>query len=69
MSVSLSYFRVYTCIFAATVLFFGSARAKDREDYDLTLAELTEQLASTTNPKDRAVPMAHTCLESLLLVC
>lgn len=39
--------RIAACGIRATVQFFGSARAKDREDYDKTHAELTATLRAT----------------------
>ena len=46
-----------------TGLFFGSARSKDREDYDLTLAELTEELAAVKSPEEAVVR----CIRLLML--
>jgi len=43
----------------ASVLFFGSARAKDREGWEKAVAKAEEELAAATDDESRKVGAAH----------
>lgn len=52
----------------ASVLFFGSARAKDREGWELKVAEAEAEVAAATDDESRKVIDDDHCCHCLLLL-